>query len=68
MKLCKIIFKNNKALFSRKEVKLTECQFALLKGKGEGAHVFIREEHLKFKNDKDRENYKQNTSRSLHTE
>jgi len=68
MDLVRIVFKSGKATFRHHTVQLTELQFALLKGKGDGGSILIRKEHLKFKEDDDTENNKQNASRSLHTE
>jgi len=65
MKLCRITFKNGIPIHKYKEVQLTTSQFALLKGKGEGSSVLIKEEHLKFKSNEDRKNNKQNSPRSV---
>jgi hypothetical protein len=68
MDLVRIVFKSGKATFRHRTVQLTELQYALLKGKGEGSSVLIRKEHLKYKEDDDTENNKQDTPRSIYTE
>ena len=67
MDLLKIILKNGKATYEDNEVILNMIQNIILKGKGEGGYVLIRKEHLKYKSKDDREDNKQNPTRSLHS-
>lgn len=57
MILLKITLENNKPIYEGKEVALTTIQFSILKGKGEGGHVLMRKENLKYV-ENDRKNNK----------
>lgn len=59
MTLINVTLENGKPVYNGKEVALTTIQFSILKGKGEGNHVLMRKEDLKFKEDNDRKNNKQ---------
>lgn len=54
--LVKIVLKNGLPTYKRKEIVLTTLQKALLVSKGDGGSVLIRKEHLKYKDEQNREN------------
>lgn len=58
MKLLKIILKNGLPLEDDKEVILTTLQKCILKGKGEGGFILMKEENVKYKEKDDRNNNK----------
>lgn len=65
MILASIILKNGKATYDDKEVLLTTIQFSILKGKGEGGYVLMRKEYVKFKQENDGKNNKQDPTCSV---
>lgn len=65
MEFKKIVLRKGRGTYLRRPVILSTTQYALLKGKGEGASISIKAEKLKYE---DTKNNKQDASRSIHTE
>lgn len=67
MILKKIILTKGKPITDDKEVELSTIQDIILAGRGEGGHILMRADQIKYKKEDDRENNQQDSTCGVHT-